>query len=330
MSKFIHTSDIHVGECRTLDGYLARHESVLNQITNLAVERGVPLIIAGDIFHTRGTKHEERFLVDRWFGDIEAKNIPTIVITGNHDHLHDDVTQLDGYKNMPFKHIKFITWEPKVVSLNDIDFICIPWRSYDKEAFKKIIKDKLPLCRSKWKVVIAHECIVGSSFDNGIIAPKGLALPKLADIDYYAMGDIHGYQRTNVTNGYFPGSPLQFTFGDKPDKGLLFVDLEKQPVDPERILLKFKPLKIIKSVKEIDEDAYYMVRGEFEDVLEANKNENVVKSDWVKAEIDAIQYQKVGIVDGLAEFLASKSIVDEYQTRAVSWVKQLLNLNEVV
>lgn len=322
---FVQTSDIHIGECRTLPGYLERHKDVLKQITAMAVEQKVPLIVAGDIFHARNTSHNERFLADWWFGDIEEKGIPTIVTTGNHDHLWDDVTQLDGYLNFPFKNITFVTWKPQLVTLLNVDYLCVPWGNVSKQQFSEIVKGFLPKMRSQYKVVIAHECIVGSKFDNGMISPKGTALPNIPEIDYWAMGDIHTLQRTNVPNGHYAGAPLQFTFGDKPIKGLLLVDLEK-PTEPTFVRLRSKPMIIVKSVEEIKEDAYYMVRGEFEEVLKANNSLQVVKSEWVKSSAQSIEYQKVGILDGLPEFLAAKSLDETQQSKAVEWVKGVLHL----
>jgi len=324
MTGFIQTGDIHIGECRTLDGYLERHKSILKQILAVAVDRALPLVIAGDIFHTRKTTHAEKFLADWWFGEIERSKTPTIVITGNHDHLYDNITQLDGYTHMPFQYVHFVTWDVKSIVFGDTQFICVPWRNYSTEEMAKAVKEKILSARTKYRVVVAHECLLNAVFDNGSFAPKGTKLPNLPEIDYWALADIHSFQKTNLNNGFYCGSPMQFVFGDQPRKGVLAVNLDKTD-SPEFIPLSFKPLRIVSSVEEITEDAYYMVRGDFQAVLDANQHKDVVKTDWA-ASSEVIEYQKIGLIDGLPEYLATKSIGDEYQAKAVTWVNQLLNV----
>ena len=193
--KFIQTSDIHIGHCRTLDGYLARHVSIIEQITNIAVKRSLPLVIAGDIFHSKTTKHEERYLVYWWLSELERNKVPTLIITGNHDHLLGESTQLAGLDKIPFKYIRIVAWHPKVVTMGDISFICIPWRKYTKEAIAKIVNHFLPsISASKYKVAVLHECIAGVKLDTNYVMPSGTSLPDIPEITYWALGDIHNHQ----------------------------------------------------------------------------------------------------------------------------------------
>ena len=90
-----------------------------------------------------------------------------------------------------------------------------------------IVKKKLPqIADKKYKVVLLHECIVGVKLDNGFIMPTGTKIPKIPEITYWAVGDIHNHQRTNVSNGWYAGAPAQFKFDDKEPKGLVVVNLE--------------------------------------------------------------------------------------------------------
>ena len=329
--KFIQTSDIHIGESRSLDNYLTRHEKILYQILYLAEERQLPLIIPGDIFHDKKTTDEEELLFYRWLGDIEERQIPTIITTGNHDHLGKslwgELTQLTKATHMPYKYIKIIDWEPNVTSIGDIGFICIPWNKVSEKEFKSIVESKLPLIADKkYKVVMAHECICGVKLDNGMIMPKGTALPQIPQITYWAIGDIHKHQRANLANSWYAGAPAQWNFGDQLPKGVIVVDLENPSGEPEFVNIKSKPLKTVSSVKEIQEDAYYKVIGNYKEVIEANLNEMVVKSQLSEADDQILTYDKTGIVDGLPEFLAEKGIDAEGQTKAVTWVSETLNL----
>jgi len=325
MSKFIQTSDIHVGECRSLEGYLERHRSVLKQITSMAIERRLPLIVPGDIFHTKTTTHQERFVVDEWFGELERNCIPTIITAGNHDHLWGEVTQLDGYAKLPFKYVQIATWHPKVVKIGDVGYICISWRNYKTKEIQDIVLKNLPLIEdSKYKVVLLHECITGVKLDNGFVMPTGTAIPKIPQVTYWAVGDIHNFQRTNVANGYYAGAPAQFKFDDKEPKGVIVVDLEHPSREPEFEALVSKSLRTITSVGEITDDAYYKIKGNLEEVIKANREAQVVKSEFVKTAEDVLEYEKMGIVDGLPEFLAEKGLEAAEQQKAVSWVRNIV------
>lgn len=326
MSGFIQTGDIHIGECRSLSGYIARHKGVLTQIIDTAYNFGLPLLITGDLTDSKSTTYEEQFLLDWWLCEIEKRKIPTVIIAGNHDHLWGEVTQLDGLKYMPFKYIKIITWHPDICQITDeIGVIGIPWRKYKTDEIKKIILEKLPLISdSKYKVVMLHECISGMKSDSGRIIPNGTAIPNIPEITYWAVGDIHKFQVTNVANGYYSGAPMQYRFDDILPKGILRIDLERPSKEPEFIPLNFKPMKTVNSVSEIADDAYYRLVGDYEEMIKANNEPMVVKTEYNEEQKQIMTYEKLGICDGLPEFLAVKGIDEKLQNRAVTWVQNFL------
>jgi DNA repair exonuclease SbcCD nuclease subunit len=327
--RFIQTSDLHIGHCRTLDGYLERHAGILEQIARKAQELSMPLIVAGDIFHSKTTRHEERILAFNWLCDLEQKEVPTIIIAGNHDHLDGEATQLAGLDRMPFRFIRIAAWHPKVVKLGGAAFICIPWRKYTKEALEKVVRQYLPSLEGcRYRVAVLHECIAGVKLDSGRIMPSGTALPDIPEITYWAVGDIHNHQRANLGNSWYSGAPAQLQFGDGLSKGVIIPDLERPSAKPDFLPIASKPLKVIGSVDEISGDAYYKVEGSFEEVLRANGNEAVVSSELSCAEA-AADFERSGIADGLAEFLASKGLGEKEQKRAVKWTESLFREERV-
>lgn len=327
-SCFLQTGDIHLGECRSLsDNYLERHKDVLVQIRDIAYNNRFPLIITGDIFDAKSTTYAERFLFYWWLNQLEKGEIPTVVIAGNHDHLWGEVTQLDGLRYMPYKYVKIVSWHPEVHIIGHIGIICIPWRKYKTDELRKIVSEKLPLVSHlPYRVVMLHECIAGSKSDNGNIIPSGTAIPDIPEITYWAVGDIHKFQVTNVSNGYYSGAPMQFTFGDTLPKGIIKVDLERPSKEPDFYSLNFKPMKTISSVKEISDDAFYRVVGGYEEIIKANNDPNVVKTEYDDSHEKTIVYERLGICDGLPEFLAVKGIDENGQKKAVEWVSDLLKL----
>lgn len=327
---FLQIGDIHIGECRNLDGYLERHKSILEQAIFYAKHYQLPLVVSGDLFHLKGTTHKERHLAAWFLNEIEKTPHGGLVIGGNHDHIEGEFTQLHEYEIMPFTKVKIIPKKPQIVQLFGIEFFCIPWGGYSTEELEKIVLGMAKQSTSALpRVVVMHECLIGSKFDNGTLAPKGCKIPNLAGISYWAIGDLHAFQKTNVPNGYYAGAPAQFKSDDVPGKGMLLVELSK-PTEPKFLPIKTKEIRVVKSYAEVKDDAYYIVEGEYEDVLKANRDANVIRAEWKPAESQAMVYQKLGIYDGLPEFLANKGLSEERQGYAVDWVKKVLNLEGAV
>lgn len=324
--SFVHTSDLHIGECRTLDDYIIRHKAVLEQIINAAHKMMLPLIVSGDIHHTKKTNQEERFLVDWFIGTCERLRIDTIIIPGNHDHLYGIVNQLKGYANFPFKFVRIVTGpEPEVFVIKDTTFICVPWGDLTQEQIAETVSRFKDSYQSKYKVVVLHECVLGAKFDGGFLAKKGTKLPIIPDIDYWAIGDIHTSQMANIDNAWYPGAPLQFKFGDNLEKGYLIVDLNN-PKKPEFVRTQFKPLLIVDSAEKAVDDAYYFVKGDIKNVLDSSKNSKIVRSEWVKPDsCEQIDHIKTDITSGLIEFLAENGLNEDAQKQALSWVEGVLN-----
>ena len=84
--RFLHTSDWHVGK-KLVVSRLAEHEAVLTEIVDIAVREHVDcLLISGDLFHSRAPHPEDERLVFGFFAELALRNLPAVVICGNHDH----------------------------------------------------------------------------------------------------------------------------------------------------------------------------------------------------------------------------------------------------
>jgi DNA repair exonuclease SbcCD nuclease subunit len=327
MSKtfdFLQTSDIHVGECRNMPGYLPRHRKILMDIYDAVKKSKCALLLPGDIFHVRKLVFEELVLIAEWLVKLDTLDVPIIISTGNHDDIDGINTLMDLYKAFPYKNVKIHTQPATEIFQNrageDIGVVVLPWGNFSTDELRKTVTKLLPkISQCAKKVVMLHECVKGTSVDSGKVMTSGTSLPNMPEITYWAIGDIHKSQPTNLPNGWFAGAPAQFTFGDVLPKGYLAVDLN-QPTKPTFVTMSSKPFKIVDKVDDITEDAYYMVRGEFEEVMKAGKLESVVKTDWVKEDVKSIMYEKIGLTEGLPEFLAEKGLNEEEQTSAVTWV----------
>lgn len=327
-NAFVQTGDIHIGESRNYEGYLSRHKDVLWQILDYCEKHKLPLLISGDLFHRNDTKHEERKLAYDFLAEAEIREVYTVITTGNHDHIEGEKTQLDALTNIPFKYVKIVCWEPEVIKLGNIGIIALSWQDYTTSKIFDTVTNLYPhISDCDHKVVMIHEFMYGSAMDNGRIIYKGLKLPKdLPQINYWALGDIHTFQPGNLPNSWYAGAPLQFKFDCKREKGFIKVILPFAD-KPEFIKTNFKPFITVSAMDQMTEDAYYFLNGNAQEIVNAQNDPRVVRSNWVRdlsKALDDISSQGFSIVHGLPEFLASKNINEEWQTKAFEFVRKVI------
>lgn len=318
--RFLQVGDIHIGESRFLPEYVLRHRDVLSQIHTLAKQVGM-CIITGDLFHHKKVTTEERHLADWFLSEFEIQKIPTIMISGNHDLVHDQLTLLDGYSYYPWNFLK-ITTKPARFEGTPLPIICLPYANHTKESVEQAVLD---LCKTpKEKVVVVlHECCLDARFDNGFLATKGLILPDLRNVVYWAVGDIHVFQTATHPNSFYSGTPLQFGFADAEKKGVLIVDTD-YPCDPQFVPLIFKPFKVVKSIKEIDDEAYYKIIADESSILKANQDPRVIQSEWDSGQ-EKVDFDALSITDGLTDFLKNLGLEQDLVTDAHQWVEKVCN-----
>ena len=323
---FVQTGDIHIGESRNCIGYLERHKDVLWQIIDYCEKSKLPLLVSGDLFHRNDTKHEERKLAYDFISEIEKRKIYTVISAGNHDHIDGEKTQLDALYNIPLKYVKIVGWKPEVIKIGNIGIIAMSWQDYDtKQVFDEVTKLYPYISDCEYKVVMMHEFIWGSAMDNGRIIHRGLKLPTdMPQIDYWALGDIHTFQPGNLPNSWYAGAPIQFKFDCKREKGFAKVKLPFTD-KPEFIKTIFKPFITVSSMDQMTEDAYYCLEGNAQDIVNAQNDSRIIRSNWVKDVGQALDDLSNGfsVVHGLTEFLANKNINSDWQTKAIEFVNKV-------
>jgi DNA repair exonuclease SbcCD nuclease subunit len=130
-----------------------------------AVELHIPLIIAGDVFHTRGSIIPSVFNpVFKLFKRLcSEKNLLVYAIPGNHDIEHDEVSKL-GNSFQSLENIDGFN----IISIPSVlgNFVFIPWCKDHKDVFKHMENLVSDVSQRKHKIVICHTPL------NGVI--KGL------------------------------------------------------------------------------------------------------------------------------------------------------------
>lgn len=328
-SGFAQISDIHIGESRTTPNYIERHKDVLWQFLDYCESKKVPAIIPGDLFHRNDTRHSERKLAYDFLSEFETRKIPAVVTAGNHDHIEGTSTQLDALYNLPFKYVKIVTWEPEIVILGNIGIIALSWQDYKSEDIFDLVKNMYPnIANCEYKIVMLHEFVYGSFMDNGKQILSGLKIPKdLPEINYWALGDIHTFQPGNLPNSWFAGSPLQFSFFDKLEKGFIHVSLPFKD-RPKFIKTRFKPFLTVNKMEDMTEDAFYHLSGDIDEVVNSQSDNRVLRRNWskdVQQAVADLNNNNFSVTTGLTEFLAKKGVNEKWQQFAIEYIERITN-----
>ncbi len=292
--KFIHISDLHFG--KNLFGYSMVSEGDqkywVEQFFELVdQEKPDAIVIAGDVYDRGVPPREAVELLDYFITTLAQKNIPIMMIAGN----HDSGTRLSFGSNL-FKEKNVyiageIEKEVKHVTLNDaygpVTFWLVPYlfpaavqvaledesiTGYDA-AMRRLL-DRQDIDFSKRNVIISHQTVLNNGaspeVDGSETAIGGVGdieVSAYAGFDYVALGHIHAAQKVKEEYIRYSGSPLCYHFGElrKSHKGPVIVELGKKGEFSYRI----EELPILHPLRE--------VKGLFKDIVEQeihNRNTN--------------------------------------------------------
>lgn len=271
MPRILHTGDLHINALRrSRNWYLKRMEHTLSRIHAVAKEQGVDfIVVAGDIFERLDVLHEERLLLSKW---ISQPNIPIVAISGNHDKRTEEIgdTVLSYLSGLEFEENHVIRdGFPEMVSFSNCIFLLFPYNKWTDHEFYLLLDYTIPRAKATAKgrpiVVVMHEAVTGSVYDNGMKTSRSEAihidtelLEKFSDVTYWALGDMHSCQSI-APNVWYAGAPHQTKFGEKEGKGVLIVDTD-HPTEPELVELGAMPLVDIHDIPEgfeFDRNALY-------------------------------------------------------------------------
>jgi DNA repair exonuclease SbcCD nuclease subunit len=338
MSKFdfVHSSDLHFGKGRNISGYLERQCQAMDFVYDTARENNVgTVLIVGDIYERETLRDSEREAFTERLLQRDTEGFTTLIINGNHDWCTEtqyniwDILMLQDKGK--FKNTFIITGDPRNITLNGIDFTCIPNRGvrkgYSTEELCPIMND---LCTDK-SVVLLHELLLGSSVDTGrTFNDHGCEIKCNVIPKYVALGDVHKHQRLGYAQ-YYSGSVIQLDFGDKMPKGCLLVDLENPDKPEMKEASHIKKFVITDKVEEIYQDAYVAYIGSRSD-LPLNKPESLVQIRDISDKKNITDYTKLkqnDITDGLQKFLADQGLNDEEQMIGVKEIEEIIKIGDI-
>ena len=277
--RILHFSDTHLGyndldildennvNQREADFYDA-FSQVVEQIKKIKPDY---IIHTGDLFHRSSPSNRAITFALEKFLEIDALNIPFILIAGNHStprtNLSSPILKIfENYKNV------YVSYEQqyKKIEFDNIVFHTLPHMNDETIADKQIELCEENIDKSKKNIMMLH-CSVGAwylmqEFGEWVYpTEKEYIFEKM---DYVALGHWHGFGSIGKhENVYYSGSLERTSLNDKRNsKGFIIVTLEDK-LDIEYKEIAIRPIIL----KEIDCTTYDLSIAslEVEDTLNA-------------------------------------------------------------
>ncbi len=286
--KIMHTSDWHVGKRLMGRERLDEQAEVLDEIVRICDEEQIELVLlAGDVFdtYTPGAEAEELFYSK--IKRIAGEHRSVLIISGNHDDgvrlsavaplSEEQGVYVVGNARTPVSIKSTLRKTHPVQSGKGFvvfengggERIFVSTLPYPNEARFKEEKSDLPYVeRMKiWidegtrgnveklpSVFLAHIFVAGGSVSDGereidLGGARAVPIEALPKSDYIALGHLHKKQRMG-NNCYYSGSPLQYSFDERADKGVKVFDLTTDGVQN----LKDVPLQSGKRLIRLEAD----------------------------------------------------------------------------
>ena len=255
--KLLHLADLHIGKRVYEYSMLEEQKSALLQAFQMAKEHQVDaVLIAGDVYDKNIPTIEGVKLFDTFLTALKQKNIPTFIISGNHDsaerlsfgrHLFENSQiYLSGtYEEEIFK--KTLTDE-----FGEVDIYLLPFlkpqqievaereeKPKDYTEAIKLVLNRLNINKNNRNVLLAHQFVGGGSADptrtdsetQSVGGVDMVDYRVFDDFDYVALGHLHGAQHVGREAVRYAGSPVKYSFSEaRQEKSATLITLgKKQP-----------------------------------------------------------------------------------------------------
>jgi exonuclease SbcD len=266
--RMLHTSDWHVGKPLRGRSRLDEQEAVKQQILEIIRDEKVGcVLVSGDLFDSQAPSPDAERLVYNFFAELLARDIPAVVIGGNHDHpkrlaaLRKLLDQLKIYiRPEPVRpdcggvielttkgecvRIAVLPFVPEK-KIVDICKMMAPEDTWYTEYAERIAQMCQKLSESfsskNVNVLLAHLFVSGAETSGTeraihVAQPYAVSPQRLpATAHYIALGHLHRPQQVAAPSPcQYAGSPLQLDFGEQgQEKRVVIVDA--RPGKPAQI-----------------------------------------------------------------------------------------------
>ena len=267
--KLLHTSDWHVGKTLRGRDRSDEHRAVLDEITGIARERAVDLVIvAGDLFESAAPTPDAEKIVYRALLDL-ADVAPVVVVSGNHDNDRR-LAAVEPLLDLSRITTRAMLAKPADGGVLSIDtasgeraqVALLPWISQryivrapelmSKDAFEHAgdfaqrLKDIIGWLTESFSsetvnVIAGHAMVAGGVMGGGerlahtIFEYCMSATGFPSNAHYVALGHLHRAQQLGSQPPvWYCGSPLQLDFGETDDQKCALV-VEATASTPARV-----------------------------------------------------------------------------------------------
>ena len=251
--KFIHLSDLHIGKRVNEFSMINDQKYILEQILNIIANEEInAVIVSGDVYDKSIPAVEAVTVFDDFLTELATKDIPTLIISGNHDSperlgFGSKIMQNNGV------HIYSVfDGELHKLKIDDVNFYMLPFvkpimvrRFYPEvetyeDAVRTIIENT-DIDKSQKNVILSHQFITKTGAETMRSDSESVS----DDFDYTALGHIHRPQSLSEKVRYC-GSPLKYSFSEaKYDKTVTIVDADDFSVQT----IPLKPLHDMRMIK---------------------------------------------------------------------------------
>ena len=290
--KLIHLSDLHIGKRVNETSMIEDQAYILDRIIEIIEsEYADAVLIAGDVYDKSVPSAEAVMLFDDFLCRLAKMNLPTLIISGNHDspeRLAFGNRLMEGsgiYISSVYDgNIQPITLKD---SYGDVDFWLLPFikpahvKRYFPDAGIESYTDALRTAinqmnvdTSKRNVLITHQFVTGAATCESEEISVGGSDNVDADVfdgfDYVALGHLHGPQNIISNHIRYCGSPLKYSFSEVGHyKSVTVAEL----LDKGSLHLYTPALIPLRDMRQI--------RGRFEDVTASARQLGESAADYV-------------------------------------------------
>ena len=262
--KILHTSDWHIGKRLITRERLDEQAEVLDEIIQICEEENIELVlIAGDIFDTYTPSADAEELFFQKIKLLAGQDRAVLLISGNHDDgvrlsaaaplAEEQGIYIVGNARNPLRMSATARKTRPVSSGKGYavfenekqERIYVSTLPYPNEARFKEEKSELSYVEQmqKWiaegesgnvdklpSIFMAHIFVAGGAVSEGereidLGGARAIPVEALPNSDYIALGHLHKRQKMGKGNCYYSGSPLQYAFDERADKGVKVFDL---------------------------------------------------------------------------------------------------------
>jgi len=281
--RILHTADWHLGKTLKGQSLLDDQRFILDEIFDI-IDENKPdaLLIAGDIYDRAIPPADAVDLFDETLNKLAEKNLPTLIIAGN----HDSATRLNFGSNLFAKQKIFIAAkiadESAQVVLEDkfgeIYFSLVPYfeageirdKFFDDDSerltsndankfYVDLARQKIPV--GKRSVALAHVFLTGGveseSERKFVGGAENVDAQIFSDYNYVALGHLHRPQKISAENIRYAGSPLKYSFDEyNHKKSVTLVELDAAG----NVTTKPIPLKPLHDVRIVEGNIYQLMQ----------------------------------------------------------------------